>query len=236
MHVVLVQVLPYTSLLHKPTRQSLGVDLRGSVVILDEAHNIIETINAVHSAEVRLAAVSAASEQLGLYLERYRGCLNGKNLLYINQIRHVLKALLQFCTARDAEADRSVAVVGSPASATGGVSAGGSAGGSRCGTKDGLKAISKEVYPINDFLFALGIDNVNLLKLERYLEASGLPNKLLGFSHARIAQAAKAKAKAEAKGGMGLTQGNEVPEPAVESNLSTHVSPLSVVHRCVRTR
>lgn len=31
------------------SRESLGVDLQGCVVIIDEAHNIIETINAVHS-------------------------------------------------------------------------------------------------------------------------------------------------------------------------------------------
>ena len=57
-------VLPYTSLLHKGTRESLGLSLRGSVVILDEAHNIIETINSVHSARVTWAQVAAAHDQV----------------------------------------------------------------------------------------------------------------------------------------------------------------------------
>jgi chromosome transmission fidelity protein 1 len=46
-------VLPYNSILHGPTRKSLGIELKGNVVILDEAHNIIETINSIHGASIR---------------------------------------------------------------------------------------------------------------------------------------------------------------------------------------
>lgn len=48
-------VLPYASLLHRGTRESLGVHLKGNVVILDEAHNIIETINAVLDLSLTLS-------------------------------------------------------------------------------------------------------------------------------------------------------------------------------------
>lgn len=38
----------FFSLSLKGTRESLGIRLKGSVVVLDEAHNIIETVNAVN--------------------------------------------------------------------------------------------------------------------------------------------------------------------------------------------
>ena len=41
-------VMPYTVLLQKASRQAMGVRLKNSVVIIDEAHNIAEAVNAVH--------------------------------------------------------------------------------------------------------------------------------------------------------------------------------------------
>lgn len=50
-------VLPYNTLLHKSTREASGVKLAGNVVIVDEAHNLLETVNSVHSVEVTGAQV-----------------------------------------------------------------------------------------------------------------------------------------------------------------------------------
>jgi chromosome transmission fidelity protein 1 len=45
----LAVTLPYQSLLHPETRQSLGIQIKDSVVIIDEAHNLVDTINEVHN-------------------------------------------------------------------------------------------------------------------------------------------------------------------------------------------
>ena len=45
-------VLPYNILLHKSTREACGIKLKGNVVIIDEAHNLIDTISSVHSVEI----------------------------------------------------------------------------------------------------------------------------------------------------------------------------------------
>ena len=45
-------VLPYNILLHKSTREACGIKLDGNVVIIDEAHNLIDTISSVHSVEL----------------------------------------------------------------------------------------------------------------------------------------------------------------------------------------
>lgn len=47
-----VVVLPYQSLLHAATRKASGIKLKGQIVIIDEAHNLTDTVTALHSAEV----------------------------------------------------------------------------------------------------------------------------------------------------------------------------------------
>ena len=51
-------LLPYSSLLHAGTRQALGVSLDRSVVVIDEAHNLIDTINEAHSVTLTARALS----------------------------------------------------------------------------------------------------------------------------------------------------------------------------------
>lgn len=51
-------VLPYNTLLHGPTREAVGLKLKGSVVIIDEAHNLLDVINSVYSVEITGAHVS----------------------------------------------------------------------------------------------------------------------------------------------------------------------------------
>eukprot|EP00667_Euglena_gracilis_P007085 EG_transcript_7149 len=94
-HVV---TLPYTSLLSRHTRESLGVDLQGCVVIIDEAHNIIETINAVHSREVTYVQLHQGVLQLEQYLDRYQNRLLPKNKAQIKQLIALLKKFLATLT------------------------------------------------------------------------------------------------------------------------------------------
>lgn len=39
-------------LLHAATREAAGIRLQGQVVIIDEAHNLIDTITGIYSTEV----------------------------------------------------------------------------------------------------------------------------------------------------------------------------------------
>ncbi|KAJ8313917.1 hypothetical protein KUTeg_008478 [Tegillarca granosa] len=60
-------VLPYNTLLHKGTREACGIKLEGNVVIVDEAHNLLETINNIHTVEVTGAQILRAHSQLTQY-------------------------------------------------------------------------------------------------------------------------------------------------------------------------
>ena len=51
-------MLPYQLLLHAATRQAVGISLKDNVVIIDEAHNLLDTISNIHSVHITGAQVS----------------------------------------------------------------------------------------------------------------------------------------------------------------------------------
>ncbi|NXM02989.1 DDX11 helicase, partial [Tyrannus savana] len=146
-------VLPYQMLLHEPTRSAAGIKLKDQVVIIDEAHNLIDTITCIHSAEVSGSQLCCAHSQLSQYMERYRKRLKAKNLMYIKQILYLL--------------ERFVAMLGGNVNQN-----------PACQTVSQTGTVLKS---INDFLFQSQIDNINLFKVQRYCEKSLISRKLFGF-------------------------------------------------------
>ncbi|XP_077639407.1 ATP-dependent DNA helicase DDX11 isoform X1 [Lonchura striata] len=146
-------VLPYQMLLHEPTRNAAGIKLKDQVVIIDEAHNLIDTITCIHSAEVSGSQLCCAHSQLLQYMERYRKHLKAKNLMYIKQILYLLE---QF-----------VAMLGGNVNQNPGCQA--------------VSQTGTVLKSINDFLFQSQTDNINLFKVQRYCEKSLISRKLLGF-------------------------------------------------------
>uniref|UniRef100_A0A8C5SRR9 DEAD/H-box helicase 11 n=1 Tax=Laticauda laticaudata TaxID=8630 RepID=A0A8C5SRR9_LATLA len=84
-------VLPYQMLLHEATRKASGIQLKDQVVIIDEAHNLIDTIASIYSTQVTGSQLCRAHSQLLQYMERYRKRLKAKNLMYIKQILFLLE-------------------------------------------------------------------------------------------------------------------------------------------------
>ena len=62
-------------------------------MIIDEAHNVLETIAHIHSAEVSQTHLEHAKEQLKNYFNKFKNMLKAKNLLYIKQLKLVLAKL-----------------------------------------------------------------------------------------------------------------------------------------------
>ncbi|XP_072810785.1 ATP-dependent DNA helicase DDX11 isoform X3 [Vicugna pacos] len=147
-------VLPYQTLLHAATRQAAGVRLQGQVVVIDEAHNLIDTITGVHSVEVSGSQLCQAHSQLLQYMERYGKRLKAKNLMYVKQILYLLE---KFVTVLGGNIKQNP------------------------NTQSLLQA-GTELKTINDFLFQSQVDNINLFKVRRYCERSMISRKLLGFT------------------------------------------------------
>ncbi|CAH3126080.1 unnamed protein product [Pocillopora meandrina] len=155
-------VLPYNILLHKSTREACGIKLDGNVVIVDEAHNLIDTISNVHSVEITGSQILCTHSQLTQYQDHYRSRLKAKNLFYIQQLLYVLMCFLNCLGGKEQRKPESLSSA------------------NELGTKDHRKQDVK-LLTINDFLFAAQMDNVNLFKIKRYCEKSMISKKLNGF-------------------------------------------------------
>jgi len=90
-----VVLMPYSTLLSEDVRESFGISLKGSVVVVDEAHNLVDAINSVHSAAVTQGQLSQARFQLGAYQERFRARLGPGNLCHIDTLLMVATRLLE---------------------------------------------------------------------------------------------------------------------------------------------
>ncbi|KAM8751701.1 ATP-dependent DNA helicase DDX11 isoform 1-T1 [Acanthopagrus schlegelii] len=146
-------VLPYQMLLHEATRRAAGVQLKGQVVIIDEAHNLSDTLSCIHSAELTGAQLCRTHSQLSQYADRYKSRLKAKNLMYIKQILFVIEGLVRVLGGKVGQNPQSQTT-----------------------TQTGT-----EMLTINNFLFKAQIDNINLFKLQRYFEKSMISRKLGGF-------------------------------------------------------
>ena len=91
-----IVTLPYPLLLQKSAREALGINLKGHVVIIDEAHNLMDAIASIHGVEVSLKQLKRARAQLGVYFQKFRNKLKGKNRVYVTQVVRVIDSLTTY--------------------------------------------------------------------------------------------------------------------------------------------
>lgn len=89
-----VIMVPYQIILHKKTREQTGIDIRDSVLIIDEAHNLLDTISTIHSTQISLKELQVVREQLETYKRRYLSRFSAKSVLKINQLIYIAKRLI----------------------------------------------------------------------------------------------------------------------------------------------
>lgn len=85
--------LPYPLLLQKSARDALGIKLEGNVVIIDEAHNIMDAVANVFAAEIRLSELRKARQILGFYVKRFGKKLKGENRVLVARVAKVVDGL-----------------------------------------------------------------------------------------------------------------------------------------------
>lgn len=89
-------MLPYNTVLHKSTRDGVGLKTKNAVLLLDEAHNIIESISNMYSTFVTITQLEDCSVGLKTYMQRYMSRFNPKHLLKLKQLSFIIKALQKF--------------------------------------------------------------------------------------------------------------------------------------------
>lgn len=88
--------LPYPLLLQKSARDALGISLKDHVLIIDEAHNLMDAISSVYSVAITQPQLKRAKALMGMYLQKFRNRLKGKNRTYVVQVARVIDSLLSF--------------------------------------------------------------------------------------------------------------------------------------------
>ncbi|KAG0635677.1 putative ATP-dependent RNA helicase chl1 [Tuber brumale] len=91
-----IVTLPYPLLLQKSAREALDLSLKGHVVIVDEAHNLINAISSIYSITVSLAQLQHSKAQLDIYLARFKNRLKGKNKVYVMQTVRIIASLASY--------------------------------------------------------------------------------------------------------------------------------------------
>lgn len=146
----------------------MGINLKNSVVIVDEAHNLLDTLAHIHSIEIRRSQLTQAKGQVQRYLDRYRSRLKAKNLLYIKQIIFILTNFVSLLGCRSPEDTRSRLV--------------------KVEEFFRLAEVRTNIpFCVNPknlikFLPPRKVFNINLFKLIKYIEKSNLAHKLRSFT------------------------------------------------------
>lgn len=91
--------LPYNLILHSSARATLNIDLASNVLLIDEAHNLIDTVLSLHSVNTTDRALGLAKRQLETYLEKFSKRLKSTNAVRLRQALKVLGGLLAVCAS-----------------------------------------------------------------------------------------------------------------------------------------
>ncbi|XP_041015216.1 ATP-dependent DNA helicase DDX11 [Juglans microcarpa x Juglans regia] len=152
-------VLPYQSLLSKSSRESLGLKLKNNIVIIDEAHNLADSLISMYDSKITLMQLENVHFHVERYFERFRNLLGPGNRRYIQTLMVVSRAFLQILHENASYVDPSQDTE----------------------KTYGANGSSDSSLAINDFLFSLDIDNINLVKLLQYIKESNIMYKVSGY-------------------------------------------------------
>lgn len=192
-----VVALPYTSLVSASAREAVGLRLRGSVVVVDEAHNLAAAALAANSASLSGSALAHAAAQLDAYLRRYRARLRGRNIIMCSRLAALLRALHGLCQ-RAASADWPLCLGAAKqrASAPAEPRAAAAAEGGVRRSAQSPSASGVWLVRQSELWAAARVEHLDMPALLCWAEGSGLCRKLRGFVDAGAAAAAAADAAA----------------------------------------
>lgn len=85
--------LPYPLLLQRSAREALNLSIKDHVIIIDEAHNLMDAITGIHSVGVSLNQLQTAISQLTTYARKFQNRLKGKNRNYVAQVIRLVSSI-----------------------------------------------------------------------------------------------------------------------------------------------
>jgi chromosome transmission fidelity protein 1 len=93
------------------------------IVVIDEAHNLIDSILSLHSISISTAQLLTIRQALLTYIQKFRSRFTGLNAAYLKQLALLLKGLTEFAESWSKEGKREEMVQVGKVFQTGGVGA-----------------------------------------------------------------------------------------------------------------
>ncbi|KAG9141107.1 hypothetical protein Leryth_001607 [Lithospermum erythrorhizon] len=151
-------VLPYQSLLSKHSRESLNLTLKNNIIIIDEAHNLADSLISMYDSKITQSQLENVHLHLDKYLLRFRNLLGPGNRRYIQTLLVLTQAFRKIlCVENNAKITDPL-----------------------CDLAGAANAFNYSMS-INEFLFSHNIDNINLVKVLQYIEESNIIHKVSGY-------------------------------------------------------
>lgn len=88
--------VPYQMILDINTRRTLQLDVKDSIVIIDEAHNLLDTITSLNSVSITQTDLEVVVASLKSYLGRFLRRLNGGNRMNVMKLIKICQAMITF--------------------------------------------------------------------------------------------------------------------------------------------
>ncbi|GAA5980280.1 hypothetical protein JCM5350_000898 [Sporobolomyces pararoseus] len=147
-----VVTLPYNMLMQKTAREALGISLTDHVVVIDEAHNLIDSILSLHSISISLSQIAQIRQALLTYIQKFKSRFTGLNATYLKQLALLLKGLSEFAEEwKKGE------------------------------KKEEMLQVGKLLGGGNSTAAKGALDQINLRKLDEYLQRSKIARKIGGY-------------------------------------------------------
>ncbi|VDK34827.1 unnamed protein product [Taenia asiatica] len=154
---------PYQSVVVPGLREAMGLCLRNNVLIFDEAHNLLEAVAAAFSVTVSHSDLLATERLVLAFLGHYHSRLSALSALRLRQLTLVVRFFTNFLEGKAARSSGLRAHFGQDSGA------------------DNCRPTGEIVYTLGDFLFAAGLDHINLSYLVDYLRSNRCVYKIVGF-------------------------------------------------------
>jgi chromosome transmission fidelity protein 1 len=90
-----IVTLPYPLLLQKSARDALNISLKDHVIIIDEAHNLMDAIANVNSITLSLSHLQSSMSKVTAYAEKFKKRLKGKNRAYVTQLLRLISSVTE---------------------------------------------------------------------------------------------------------------------------------------------
>lgn len=153
--------LPYNLLFSEEGRKSLGIEIRNSIIVVDEAHNIYETVIQMNTILLTNDMVMKYYNAFLRYQEKYEERMLDSNLSKIKDVIKILRRLSDFfAQIKNKPQDYSSMDLNSGSQKM----------------NDNTKMLS-----VIEFMIKAKIYNFNLPEIEKYVCESKLTQKLEGF-------------------------------------------------------